>query len=71
MKRVNKQQILDIINQINDELLDNGDNSMSIYECFDFSEEFKDDIAWALSEAINLNSNDQEAILYAMMQVVA
>jgi hypothetical protein len=71
MKRVSKSKILEIINQINDEMLNDKDNPMSIYECFDFNEEFKDDIARALSKAIALNSKYQETILDAMMNVVA
>lgn len=70
MKRVSKSKILDIINQINDEMMQ-SEAEMSIYECFDFNEEFKDDIAGALSKAIALNSNQQEVILKHMLDIIA
>ena len=48
MKIVNKQQILDIINQMDDELLNNKDNSMSVYDLRK--------IAKCLLNAINKNT---------------
>lgn len=70
MKRVSKSKILEIINQINDEMLDNGDNSMSIYECFDFYDGDNKEIAKHLNRAIKLNRFSIEKILEHLYEVV-
>lgn len=68
MKKVSKQDILDIINQIDDEMMDNGDDSMSVYDCFDFYEEDNKKIAKCLLNAITDKSHTNK--LYSLYNVV-
>lgn len=70
MKRVSKSKILDIINQINDEMLNDGDHSMSVYECFGFYDGDNKEIAKHLNLAIKCNRFSIKKILEHLYVVV-